>query len=77
MSLSATKPEYKKAQMMQLKRFMPFRRDEDGAVAVDWVVLTAAVVSLALAALHQVGVGADQATSDISEAMLEVSPGSD
>ena len=27
-----------------------FRRDEDGAVTVDWVVLTAAVVGLAIAA---------------------------
>ncbi|MCC1492252.1 Flp family type IVb pilin [Cognatishimia sp. F0-27] len=26
-----------------------FRRDEDGAVTVDWVVLTAAVVGLAIA----------------------------
>ena len=27
-----------------------FSRDEDGAVTVDWVVLTAAVVGLAIAA---------------------------
>ncbi len=27
-----------------------FRKDEDGAVTVDWVVLTAAVVGLAIAA---------------------------
>jgi Flp pilus assembly pilin Flp len=27
-----------------------FRSDEDGAVTVDWVVLTAAVVGLAIAA---------------------------
>lgn len=27
------------------------RRDEDGAVTVDWVVLTAAMVGLALAAI--------------------------
>ena len=27
-----------------------FRQDEDGAVTVDWVVLTAAVVGLAVAA---------------------------
>ncbi len=31
-----------------------FRQDEDGAVTVDWVVLTAAVVSLAFAALFAV-----------------------
>ncbi|MCJ7873021.1 hypothetical protein Q4577_16690 [Marinovum sp. 2_MG-2023] len=27
-----------------------FRKDEDGAVTVDWVVLTAAIVGLAIAA---------------------------
>jgi Flp pilus assembly pilin Flp len=30
--------------------FKGFRKDEDGAVTVDWVVLTAAVVGLAIAA---------------------------
>ena len=32
-----------------------FRRDEDGAVTVDWVVLTAAIVGLGLAVLLSVG----------------------
>jgi Flp pilus assembly pilin Flp len=27
-----------------------FRKDEDGAVTIDWVVLTAAIVGLAIAA---------------------------
>jgi Flp pilus assembly pilin Flp len=30
-----------------LKRIKNFKKDEDGAVTVDWVVLTAAVVALA------------------------------
>ena len=33
-----------------IKFFKNFRKDEDGAVTVDWVVLTAAVVGLAIAA---------------------------
>ncbi|MFD1342411.1 Flp family type IVb pilin [Litorisediminicola beolgyonensis] len=33
-----------------LKFLKTFRKDEDGAVTVDWVVLTAAVVGLAIAA---------------------------
>lgn len=33
-----------------IKFFKNFRKDEDGAVTVDWVVLTAAVVGLAVAA---------------------------
>lgn len=31
-----------------------FRKDEDGAVTVDWVVLTAAVVGLAVAAYTRI-----------------------
>lgn len=34
-----------------------FRRDEDGAVTVDWVVLTAAIVGLGVAALLAVSGG--------------------
>ena len=34
-----------------------FRRDEDGAVTVDWVVLTAAIVGLGIAVLSSVGGG--------------------
>ena len=34
-----------------------FRKDEDGAVTVDWVVLTAAIVGLGLAVLSTVGDG--------------------
>lgn len=33
-----------------IKFFKNFKNDEDGAVTVDWVVLTAAVVGLAIAA---------------------------
>jgi Flp pilus assembly pilin Flp len=33
-----------------IKFFKNFRKDENGAVTVDWVVLTAAVVGLAIAA---------------------------
>ena len=33
-----------------IKFIQNFRKDEDGAVTVDWVVLTAAVVGLAIAA---------------------------
>ena len=34
-----------------------FKRDEDGAVTVDWVVLTSAVVGLAIAVLATVQKG--------------------
>ena len=41
-----------------------FRNDEDGAVTVDWVVLTAAVVGLAVAAYSTIAGGADNLTGD-------------
>ena len=41
-----------------------FRNDEDGAVTVDWVVLTAAVVALAGAAYTAIETGASNLSSD-------------
>ena len=40
-----------------------FRKDENGAVTVDWVVLTAAVVALAGAAYTSIESGAKNLTS--------------
>ena len=41
-----------------------FRKDEDGAVTVDWVVLTAAVVGLAVAAYTSIETGSKELTAD-------------
>ena len=38
-----------------------FFRDEDGAVTVDWVVLTAAIVGLGIAVLTSVSTGTTNA----------------
>ena len=43
-----------------------FRRDEDGAVTVDWVVLTAAIVGLGIAVLTSVGNGTTALSDKIS-----------
>ena len=40
-----------------------FARDENGAVTVDWVVLTAAVVGLAVAAYGSIQSGASSLTA--------------
>ena len=40
-----------------------FARDENGAVTVDWVVLTAAVVGLAVAAYGAIQTGASNLTA--------------
>lgn len=46
-----------------IKMLNKFRRDESGAVTVDWVVLTAAVVALGVAA----GVAMTTSTTGLSE----------
>lgn len=46
-----------------------FRNDEDGAVTVDWVVLTAAVVGLAIAAFSAIDRGATGLAESAETAM--------
>jgi Flp pilus assembly pilin Flp len=46
-----------------------FRNDEDGAVTVDWVVLTAAVVGLGIAVLASVRTGASDISGDVRDTM--------
>jgi len=48
-----------------IKFFKNFRKDEDGAVTVDWVVLTAAVVGLGIAAVSTVSTGIGTAADAI------------
>ncbi len=47
-----------------IKFIKNFRKDENGAVTVDWVVLTAAVVALAGAAYTSIETGSSNLTSD-------------
>jgi hypothetical protein len=56
--------------MKLFKLFKKFGNDQDGAVTVDWVVLTAAVVGLGIAALAAVRGGTGALTTKIS-AQLE------
>lgn len=49
-STEARKKECTMKFSLNIKRFS---RDEDGAVTVDWVVLTAAIVGLAVVAFHR------------------------
>ena len=46
-----------------------FQRDEDGAVTVDWVVLTAAIVGLGIAVLTTVGGATSDYADDIGGAL--------
>ena len=49
-----------------LKFAKTFRNDEDGAVTVDWVVLTAAIVGLGIAVLTSVTNGTQTVTEAVS-----------
>ena len=49
-----------------MKFINTFCKDEDGAVTVDWVVLTAAVVGLGVAAYSQISTGTGALTASTS-----------
>ncbi len=49
-----------------MKLFTKFFADESGAVTVDWVVLTAAIVGLGIAVLTSVSGGTTTLAEDIS-----------
>ena len=52
--------------MKLFKLAKTFRNDEDGAVTVDWVVLTAAIVGLGIAVLTSVTSGTKTVTKAVS-----------
>lgn len=54
--------------------FKNFRKNESGAVTVDWVVLTAAVVALGGAAYTAILNGADDLTSNTADFMSDQDP---
>ncbi|WP_375175270.1 hypothetical protein [Pseudooceanicola sp.] len=56
--------------------FKNFRKDELGAVTVDWVVLTAAVVGLGVAAYGSIKTGTTTLTGNVGTYMGSISPGS-
>ena len=49
-----------------MKMFNKFFNDESGAVTVDWVVLTAAIVGLGIAVLTSVSSGTTELADTIS-----------
>ncbi len=49
-----------------------FRNDESGAVTVDWVVLTAAVVALAIGVLAGITTATDDLADEINTAITGV-----
>ena len=57
------------------KLFKNFRADESGAVTVDWVVLTAAIVGLGLVVMKTVGGGVSDLAGDIDTSLKGASVG--
>lgn len=49
-----------------------FMTDEDGAVTVDWVVMTAAVIGIGIAWTTSVGGAADEHTTRIGDTMSSI-----
>lgn len=58
-----------------LKQFERFLRSEDGAVTVDWVVLTAAVVSLAVVSIFAIQGSTDDVGDGVGNYLTNTTPG--
>jgi Flp pilus assembly pilin Flp len=54
--------------------FKNFATSESGAVTVDWVVLTAAIVGLGLAVMAVVSGGVEDLSNDISSSLTDIDP---
>jgi len=52
-----------------------FTKDESGAVTVDWVVLTAAIVGIALAVIVLISSGVEDASGGINDELLTAGSG--
>ena len=50
-----------------------FKDREDGAVTVDWVALTAAIVGLSIAVITTIGVGAMDKTGSLGNRLTTLS----
>jgi Flp pilus assembly pilin Flp len=61
--------------MFALHTLKTFIADEDGAVTVDWVVLTAAIVGLGIAVIASVREGTETLGGAISAAVATQSVG--
>ncbi|MGR3571087.1 Flp family type IVb pilin [Brevirhabdus sp.] len=53
-------------------KLFKFAKDEDGAVTVDWVVLTAAIVGLGAVVLTSVKGGVTALATDISSDLVKL-----
>ena len=54
--------------------FIKFIQSEDGAVTVDWVVLTASVVGLGLAVMVLIATGTTSVSSSVGAELTSATP---
>jgi Flp pilus assembly pilin Flp len=59
---------------MKLFKFANFAKDESGAVTVDWVVLTAAIVGLGAVVMSTVAGGVNTVAGNIETELGKVTP---
>lgn len=59
---------------MTLSHIKTFLSNESGAVTVDWVVLTAALVGLGLAVMSVVSGGVENLSNDIGQSLADTDP---
>ena len=59
---------------MILLKLKKFAKDDDGAVTVDWVVLTAAIVGVAIAMTSIIRGGVNATATEISNALTAQLP---
>jgi len=55
--------------MKLIQKLNLFARDDSGAITVDWVVLTAAIVGLGIATLATIEGGVENLSGDIKSTM--------
>ena len=48
-----------------MKRLINFKQDESGAVTVDWVVLTSAIVGIGISVVALISTGVESATGEV------------
>ncbi len=58
-----------------MKLFNNFKSDDSGAVTVDWVVLTAAIVGMGIATMVAVSGGINDATVDVNDELAGANDG--
>ena len=53
--------------MVKYATLAPFTKDQSGAVTVDWVVLSAAVIGIGMTVLYPIAFATDSATNGIAD----------